>query len=78
MNISDLFRIKEVGEEYSELLEKAGVDTVVELSTRNATNLHAKIVEVNEAHKIVRRVPSSKMVERWIEEAKTLGRKVEY
>jgi ribosomal protein L35AE/L33A len=78
VNISDLFRIKGVGEEYSELLEKAGVDTVVELSTRNATNLHAKIVEVNEAHKIVRRVPSSEMVERWIEEAKTLPRKVEY
>ena len=78
VNISDLFRLKGVGEEYSDLLEKAGVDTVVELSTRNAANLHAKILEVNEAHKIVRRVPSQEMVEGWIEEAKTLPRKVEY
>jgi predicted flap endonuclease-1-like 5' DNA nuclease len=78
VNNSDLFRVKGVGEEYADLLEKAGVDTVVELSTRDAVNLHAKILEVNEAHKIVRRVPSPEMVEGWIEEAKTLPRKVEY
>jgi ribosomal protein L35AE/L33A len=78
VNNSDLFRVKGVGEEYADLLEKAGVDTVVELSTRDAVNLHAKILEANEAHKIVRRVPSPEMVEGWIEEAKTLPRKVEY
>jgi ribosomal protein L35AE/L33A len=78
VNISDLFRIKGVGEEYADLLEEAGVDTVVELSTRNATNLHAKILEVNEAKKLVRRPPSLAMVESWIEEAKTLPRKIEY
>ena len=32
VNLSDLFRIKGIGEEYSDLLEEAGVDTVVELS----------------------------------------------
>ncbi len=42
VNISDLFRIKGIGEEYSDLLEEAGVDTVVELSHRNAVNLHAQ------------------------------------
>ena len=78
VNISDLFRIKGVGEEYADLLEEAGVDTVVELSTRNAANLHAKILEVNEAKKLVRRPPSEAMVESWIEEAKTLPRKIEY
>jgi predicted flap endonuclease-1-like 5' DNA nuclease len=40
-NMADLMRIKGVGEEYSELLEAAGVDTVKELKMRNAANLHA-------------------------------------
>jgi predicted flap endonuclease-1-like 5' DNA nuclease len=78
VNLCDLFRIKGVGEEYSDLLEEAGVDTVVELSTRKAANLHVKLLEVNEAKKIVRRVPTLAMVEAWVKEAKTLPRKIEY
>ncbi len=78
VNLADLFRIKGVGEEYSDLLEEAGVDTVVELSRRNAENLHAKILEVNETKKLVRRPPALSVVQRWIEQAKSLPRKVEY
>ena len=48
VNLADLFRIKGVAEEYSDLLEEAGVDTVVELAGRNAENLFAKVTEVNE------------------------------
>ncbi|NLH82713.1 MAG: DUF4332 domain-containing protein, partial [Phyllobacteriaceae bacterium] len=65
-------RIKGVGEEYSELLEAAGVDTVKELKHRNAENLHAKMEEINEAKKLVRQTPSLKSVGEWIEQAKTL------
>ena len=43
INMADLFRINGVGEEYSDLLEAAGVDTVIELSKRIPQNLHAKI-----------------------------------
>jgi predicted flap endonuclease-1-like 5' DNA nuclease len=78
VNLADLFRIKGVGEEYSDLLEEAGVDTVVELSRRNAENLHAKILEVNETKQLVRRPPALSVVQRWIEQAKSLPRKVEY
>lgn len=78
VNLSDLFRIKGIGEEYSDLLEQAGVDTVVELSHRNAANLHAKIVEVNDAKRLVRRPPSLAHIEDWINEAKKLPRAVEY
>jgi predicted flap endonuclease-1-like 5' DNA nuclease len=78
VNLSDLFRIKGIGEEYSDLLEEAGVDTVVELAHRNAVNLHAKILEVNEAKKLVRRPPSQAMIEGWIRDAKNLPRKIEY
>ncbi len=78
VNLSDLFRIKGIGEEYSDLLEEAGVDTVVELSRRNAENLHAKILEVNEAKKLVRRPPTLANIEGWIAEAKKLPRVIEY
>ena len=78
VNLSDLFRIKGVGEQYSDLLEEAGVDTVVELSKRVAENLHAKILEVNEKKKLVRRPPTLDAVKQWVEEAKKLPRKIEY
>ncbi len=71
-NMADLMRIKGVAEEYSELLEAAGVDTVKELRNRNAVNLAAKMAEVNETKKLVRLVPGEKAVTDWVEQAKTL------
>lgn len=78
VNLSDLFRIKGVGEEYSDLLEEAGVDTVVELAKRVPENLHAKMLEVNEEKKLVRQPPGVKQVQDWVAQAKKLQRKVEY
>jgi len=78
VNMADLFRVKGIGQEYSELLEAAGVDTVKELRTRNAANLHAKMQEVNEQKKLTRALPALKSVESWIEHALTLDPKVTY
>jgi len=78
VNMADLFRIEGIGEEYSDLLEEAGVDTVVELSKRVPENLHAKLKEVNEQKKLVQQLPTLDTVKKWIESAKTLPRKVEY
>ncbi|HHT79563.1 MAG TPA: DUF4332 domain-containing protein [Actinobacteria bacterium] len=78
VNLADLFRIKGVGEEYSDLLEEAGVDTVAELANRNAENLFAKVTEVNEKKKLVRRPPTADMIKDWINQAKKLDRIVEY
>jgi predicted flap endonuclease-1-like 5' DNA nuclease len=78
VNLADLFRIKGIGEEYSDLLEEAGVDTVAELAARKADNLHAKIIEVNEKKKLVRRPPPLASVSDWIEQAKKLPRVIEY
>jgi len=78
VNMADLFRIEGVGEEYSDLLEEAGVDTVVELSKRIPENLYAKLKEANEKKKLVRQLPSLDMVKKWIEQAKKLPRVVEY
>lgn len=78
VNRADLFRIKGVAEEYSDLLEASGVDTVVELAQRNAENLLAKILEVNAEKKLVRRVPTLNAIKDWIEQAKNLPRAIHY
>ena len=74
VNRADLMRVRGVGEEYSDLLEASGVDTVKELRTRKPANLHAKMLEVNSAKKkrLVRRPPSLSEVERWVAHAKKL------
>jgi len=77
-NMADLFRLNGVGQEYAELLEVAGVDTVPELAQRNAANLTAKMEEVNEAKNLTRKTPSATEVEKWIEQAKELPRVIEY
>ena len=78
VNQADLFRVKGVGEEYSDLLEAAGVDTVPELAQRRADNLTKKIAEVNQEKKLVRRLPTESQVAGWIESAKGLPRVVTY
>jgi len=39
VNLAKLFRIKSVGEEYSDLVEEAGVDAVIEFLKRVSENL---------------------------------------
>lgn len=78
VNQADLFRIKGVGEEYADLLEAAGVDTVKELKMRVPANLLGKIQEINEAKKLVKSIPSLSALEKWVEEAKTLEAVVTY
>jgi predicted flap endonuclease-1-like 5' DNA nuclease len=78
VNMVDLFRIKGVSEEYSDLLEAAGVDTVPELAQRNPENLYQKMVETNQIKKLVRRVPGQAQVESWVTQAKELPRRVNY
>ena len=72
VNMCDLMRIRGVGEEYSELLEAAGVDTVKELRNRNPDNLAKAIAEANEKKKLVRQLPSAKHCQKWVAHAKTL------
>jgi len=78
VNRVDLFRIKGVGEEYSDLLEAAGVDTVVELAQRQLANLYPKLVQVNQAEKRVRKLPTQAQVKDWVKQAKKLPRKISY
>jgi predicted flap endonuclease-1-like 5' DNA nuclease len=78
VNRVDVMRVRGVGEEYSDLLEKAGVDTVVELAQRNPDHLYQRIIAVNEEKDLVRRPPTRDMVARWIGQAKMMERAVFY
>lgn len=78
VNHADLFRVKGIGPQFSELLEASGVDTVKELKNRVAANLVAKMTEVNEAKNLTKVVPTVVMVQKMIDQAKVLPPMVEY
>ena len=78
VNHADLFRIKGVGPQFSELLEASGVDTVKEFQHRVAANLVAKMTEVNEEKNLTKVVPTEVMVQKMIDQAKVLPPMVEY
>jgi predicted flap endonuclease-1-like 5' DNA nuclease len=78
VNHVDLYRLDGVGSEYSDLLEAAGVDSPVELAHRVPANLAAKLAEVNDAKKLVRRVPTEAVVAGWIAQAKSMPKVVEH
>jgi predicted flap endonuclease-1-like 5' DNA nuclease len=78
VNHVDLARIRGISGQYAELLEAAGVDTVPALAQRNADNLLLRLTEINEAKRLVRRLPTLGMVASWIAQAKDLPRIVVY
>ena len=78
VNRADLFRVKGVGEHYSDLLAAAGVETVLELAQRRADHLHQKLVETNQAKRLVRVVPGPEQVADWVQQAQKLPRAVSY
>ena len=77
-NRADLHRVKGIGEQYSDLLEAAGVDTVPELAQRRPDNLVKKLIEVNEAKQLVRKLPTESQVTDWVDQAKALPRMLHY
>jgi predicted flap endonuclease-1-like 5' DNA nuclease len=76
VNRADLYRIKGIGSEYSDLLEASGVDSVPELAMRKPENLLEKLTEVNLAKKLVRKLPTIKQVISWVEQSKMLPKLV--
>jgi hypothetical protein len=77
-NVADRMRIKGISREYAELLQAAGVDTVKELRYRSPANLAKAMAEANRKRKMVRLLPSEKVVSRWIENAQKLDLKIRY
>jgi len=76
-NRADLARIKGIGKVYSDMLEFAGVDTVMELQNRNPDNLYDKIKSVADEHH-VQRPPTREQVHDWVAQAKALERALFY
>ncbi len=77
-NMADRMRIKGISKEYAELLQAAGVNTVKELRYRSPANLVKAMAEANVTRKMVRLLPSEKVVSRWIEHAQQLDLKIKY
>ncbi|MCA9554551.1 MAG: glutamate--tRNA ligase [Myxococcales bacterium] len=77
-NMADLMRIKGVAGEYAQLLEAAGVDTVMELARRNPEHLAEALAQINAEKSLAKKVPHVKGVEAWVERAKSLPRRLEY
>jgi len=78
VNHIDRMRIRGVGQEYSELLEAAGVVTVKALRYRNPARLAQAMAEANMKRKLVHVLPSEQTIERWIDYAKQLPVKISY
>ncbi len=77
-NLADRMRVKGVSKEYAELLSAAGVETVKDLKVRNPGNLAKAMASANKARKLVRLLPSERVVTRWIANAKELPLKITY
>jgi predicted flap endonuclease-1-like 5' DNA nuclease len=77
-NAADRMRIKGIGQEYSDLLQAAGVDTVKELKYRNPGKLAEAMAAANAKGKLARVMPSPRAIERWIEQAKRIQLKITY
>ena len=77
-NVADRMRIKGISKEYAELLQAAGVDTVKELRFRSPANLAKAMAAANSDRRMVRLLPSEKVVSRWIEHAQKLELKIRY
>jgi predicted flap endonuclease-1-like 5' DNA nuclease len=76
-NRADLSRVKGIGPVYSDLLEQAGVDTVLELSKRVPENLHKTLIDKGASHH-TKRLPRLDEVQSWINQAKALDRRISY
>lgn len=73
IEIADLMRVKGVGEEYSEALNRIGIDSVKEFRHRNPANTLTKLEELDkEFPDILRKLPNVDMIREWISEAKKL------
>lgn len=78
VGMADMFRVKGIASQFAELLKAAGVDTIKELRTRNAENLHKKLEEVNAEKNLTKAVPRLDQIEDFISQAKELEPKVTY
>lgn len=74
---ADLMRVRGIDDDYARVLARAGVTSVVDLSTRNPSEL-TEAVQVAASIEAVKRVPRLASLRKWIEESRHLARHVWY
>ena len=72
VNMADLFRLNGVGEEFSDLLEVSGIESIRDLASCQPDTLHALLTETNGERNLVRRLPSEKDLKQWIIQARNM------
>jgi len=75
---TDLMRVKGIDDDYARLLARAGVHSIVDLSTRNPMELHDEVEIAAAMERLVKRLPSRKVLGGWIEQARLMVRHVWY
>jgi predicted flap endonuclease-1-like 5' DNA nuclease len=76
VHLADLMRIDGVGNQFAELLDATGVGTMTALRAKQAGRLETELKRVNSQRKIAKTTPSAMMLERWIDQARTLPHRV--
>ena len=74
---ADLVRVKGIDDEYARVLARAGVTSIVDLSTRNPHKL-AEQVKVAASIEGAKRVPRQPTLKKWIEQARHMLRHIWY
>ena len=70
---TELMVIKGIGPEYSEVLNKIGIDSTRELAYRNPKNTLDKIIEFDKKQPdVIRKIPKVEDIEGWIDKAKEM------
>lgn len=81
INHADLMRVTGCGPEYARLLERAGVDTVLELGARNSIKLVEALRTANDlggGKKAVKRLPDVVTTTKWVDNADNFVRMITY
>jgi len=74
VNQADFLRVRGIGKQYADLLDKAGVNTITDLSGRDPRDLWKTLIQTNRNRTLVKRIPPLRIVESWIERAQQLER----
>jgi predicted flap endonuclease-1-like 5' DNA nuclease len=72
VQMADLLRVKGIGPDVARLLNAAGVRTVAQLKTADATKLSDEILKVNSKQELSKNPPSAEHLQAWIDQAKSL------
>ncbi len=75
-NVADLMRLPGVDSSLAQLMERTGVDTIVELAKRNPQNLHDALATTNQNESLTYTIPTVDQIRGLVNAAKVLGREI--